>query len=275
MALGNTTTRIIVSIIAIPLIIAAFYYGKIPFLVFTLGIALISFWEFTELVKKKGIHPNFYFGLFSVAVIITNTYFDFTDFKIIIIGISILVLLTELFRNKSSAIMNSGATFLGIIYLGLFSSSVLSIREFFNSSEMLYSEGGYLIISIIVAIWVCDSAAFFLGTAFGKHKLFPRVSPNKSWEGAIAGFVFAIFTMIAAKAIVLDVISLTDAIVIGIIVGTIGQLGDLVESLIKRDAGVKDSSNIIPGHGGVFDRFDSLLFAAPSVYLYMYLFIEF
>ena len=112
-----------------------------------------------------------------------------------------------------------------------------------------------------------------MGTAFGKHKLFPRVSPNKSWEGAIAGFVFAIITMIAAKATVIDLLTLYDAVIIGIIVGIIGQMGDLVESLVKRDAGVKDSSAIIPGHGGIFDRFDSLLLTAPVVYLYLSIFV--
>ena len=122
----------------------------------------------------------------------------------------------------------------------------------------------------MASIWICDSAACFLGTAFGKHKLFPRVSPNKSWEGAVAGFIFAIVAMIAAKAVVLDELNLTDAVVIGFIIGTIGQIGDLVESLIKRDAGVKDSSQLIPGHGGIFDRFDSLLFTSPAVYIYLY-----
>lgn len=274
MALGNTSTRILVSIIAIPVILAACFYGNVPFLIFVLGIGLISFWEFSEIVKKKNIYTNFWVGFFIVSILIINTYYHFFNFKILVVISSVLILLFELFRNRNSAILNVSATLLGIFYIGLFSSTILSIREFFNSSEMYYSEGGYLIISILVSIWVCDSAAFFLGSAFGKHKLFPRVSPNKSWEGAIAGFVFSIITMIAAKALILDQITLYDSIIIGIIVGTIGQLGDLVESLVKRDAGVKDSSALIPGHGGIFDRFDSLLFTAPVVYLYIYLFVQ-
>jgi phosphatidate cytidylyltransferase len=118
-------------------------------------------------------------------------------------------------------------------------------------------------------IWICDTAAFHFGVALGKHKLFPRVSPNKSWEGSIFGFIFAIATAVAAKYIVLDYLSLPQSVVIGCIVGIFGQLGDLIESLLKRDAGVKDSSHIIPGHGGAFDRFDSLLLTAPLVYLYI------
>jgi phosphatidate cytidylyltransferase len=153
--------------------------------------------------------------------------------------------------------------------MGIFGSTLVGIREFYPDINGLYNNGGYLIISILATIWICDSAAFFGGTALGKHKLFPRVSPKKSWEGAIFGFVFAILAMILAKNIVLDFITLKDAIVIGFIIGTLGQIGDLTESLLKRDAGVKDSSNLIPGHGGIFDRFDSLLFSSPIIYLYL------
>lgn len=269
MALGNTATRVIVSIIAIPLILLVCIYGEIPFLIFVLGIALISFWEFTQLVKNKNAHLNFIIGIAAVLLIVLNAYFNFINFQIFIIGFSVILLLVELFRNKDSAILNIGVTFFGVFYLGLFASTIILIREYFSHSAILYSEGGYLIISILVSIWICDSAAFFVGTAFGEHKLFPRVSPNKSWEGAIAGFVFAIISMIVAKALLLDLLTLFDSVVIGVIVGIIGQMGDLVESLVKRDAGVKDSSALIPGHGGIFDRFDSLLLTAPVVYLYL------
>jgi phosphatidate cytidylyltransferase len=123
--------------------------------------------------------------------------------------------------------------------------------------------------SVFAIIWICDSAAFHVGSALGKHKLFPRVSPQKSWEGAGAGLIFAILSALAAKYLVLPFLPVAGAIVIGTIVGTIGQLGDLTESLMKRDAGVKDSSTLIPGHGGAFDRFDSVLLVAPCVYLYL------
>ena len=274
MALGNTSTRIIVSIVAIPLIIAACLYGEIPFLIFTLFIGLAAFGEFSKMVKNINARVNIILGYLAVAVIILNSYFNFTDINTILIGSSVLILLAELFRNKDSAIINIGTTLLGVLYFGILASTILLLREHFSRENILYAEGGYLIISILVSIWVCDSAAFFLGSAFGKHKLFPRVSPNKSWEGAIAGFVFAIIAMIVAKFYFIDFLTIFDAIVIGVIVGTIGQMGDLVESLIKRDAGVKDSSALIPGHGGIFDRFDSLLLTAPAVYLYLHLFVK-
>jgi phosphatidate cytidylyltransferase len=107
------------------------------------------------------------------------------------------------------------------------------------------------------------------GFVTARHKLFPRVSPNKSWEGAVAGFVAAVGAALGAKYLVLEYLTPGAAVVIGALVGVFGQLGDLIESLLKRDAGVKDSSHLIPGHGGVFDRFDSLLLVAPLVYLYL------
>ena len=118
-----------------------------------------------------------------------------------------------------------------------------------------------------------SSAAFFGGTALGRHKLFPRVSPNKSWEGAIFGFLFAVITLILLKPVILNFLNWTNILVIGAIIGVVGQIGDLIESLIKRDAGVKDSSKLIPGHGGIFDRFDSILFTAPVVLLYLKYFL--
>jgi phosphatidate cytidylyltransferase len=264
--LSNTTIRILVSIIAIPAIVLASYFGSYYFYVFVLGIGVISYYEFWILVKKKDVSANLYIGLFAVALIITNSLLKIIDFHSLILILLVVITLVELFRNSGSAVLNLGISLLGILYIGIFSSSLIFLREFYITD---YTKGGFLIISILASIWVCDSAAFFGGNALGKHKLFPRVSPNKSWEGAIFGLVFAIITMIAAKIIVLDYLSWIDVFILGIIVGIIGQVGDLIESLFKRDVDVKDSSNLIPGHGGVFDRFDSLLYTAPVVFLYL------
>jgi phosphatidate cytidylyltransferase len=266
MSISNTTTRIIVSVIAIPAIVLACYFGEYYFFAFVLGIGIISYYEFWLFVKNKDINANLIFGIISVGVIITNSYKSFIAYYPLLITILLLLTIIELFRNKKSAIINLGTTLLGILYFGLFASALLSIREMY---QVDYTQGGLLIISIFASIWICDSAAFFGGTALGKHKLFPRVSPDKSWEGAIFGLLFAVIAMVISKAIVLDFLSWFDVITIGLIVGIIGQIGDLIESLFKRDAGVKDSSALIPGHGGIFDRFDSLLYTAPAVLLYI------
>ncbi|MBU2507633.1 MAG: phosphatidate cytidylyltransferase [Bacteroidetes bacterium] len=269
MSLSNRSVRVVVSVIAIPLILLICFYGKIPFLFLTLIIGLVSFYEFGVMNRNKENFVNRIPGLLSVGIIILNSYEHFIDFNNLVLAIVPLLLILELFRNRTSAINNLGSTLLGIFYIGLFSAALLGVREFYSNSELVYSRGGLVIISMLITIWVCDSAAYFLGTAFGKHKLFPRVSPNKSWEGAIAGFVFSIITVIALKSLLLDFFDWADIIVFGVIVGIAGQSGDLIESLIKRDAGVKDSSALIPGHGGIFDRFDSVLYTSPLLLLYM------
>ncbi len=211
-----------------------------------------------------------------------------------LLAITLLVVMAvlsivELFRNNGSALLNLAVTVMGILYISLFFGTLIGLRELFVPLDFpmlryftsessftdpaavasVYRWGGYMVISLFAIIWICDTAAFHVGGALGRHKLFPRVSPNKSWEGAVAGFVAALLAAAAAKYLVLEFLTLGSAVLIGAIVGIFGQIGDLVESLLKRDAGVKDSSTLIPGHGGVFDRFDSLLLVSPLVYLYV------
>ena len=200
-----------------------------------------------------------------------------------------VILLVELFRNKPQAIMNAASTVFGVSYVSLFLGTLVGIRELFvpadfpvyahfqvaglpvtpEMEQTIYRWGGLTVIAIFASIWICDSAAYFSGRAFGRRKLFERVSPKKTWEGAIAGFVGAVLAFVAAKALVLPYLSLSSAIICGSIIGVFGQLGDLAESLMKRDAGVKDSSALIPGHGGILDRFDSLLFVSPLLFFYL------
>lgn len=200
-----------------------------------------------------------------------------------------LVLLVELFRNKPTPARNIGATLFGVCYVSLFMGSLIGLRELFIPADFpvylhfdvhgpgvtpdvaatVYAWGGYTLIGLFAAVWLCDSAAYFAGRAWGKHKLFERVSPKKTWEGAIAGFIAAVLAFVVAREIVLPYMSLANALVCGATVGVFGQLGDMVESLIKRDSGVKDSSDLIPGHGGVLDRFDSLMFVAPLLFVYL------
>lgn len=272
--MNNLSTRVIVALIGVPLIVIVSLLGKIFFLIFILAIGLISYYEYSKMVRNKHSYPNKLIGYLSVGLIIINEYKNFIDYHIFFLILIGLLLLLELFRNKESAIANLGSTLLGIFYIGFFAAAIINLREFYSDSIFTYNQGGYLIISILISIWICDSAAYFIGSAYGIHKLMPRVSPKKSWEGAVAGFVFSIAGMIAAHELLLDFMQLQDAIAIGFIVGIFGQIGDLIESLLKRDVHVKDSSSIIPGHGGIFDRFDSLLFTAPIVYLYLTIFVK-
>ena len=269
MSTSENLKRVLVSIVAIPIILVATYLGGYYFLALVIIISLMSFYEFSLIVRNKNAYPNLFLGELIILFFLLNQFKTFIDAYSLILLSSLLLLMMELFRNKGSAILNLGVTFLGIFYIGIFSTTLIALREFYSILDGNYIYGAYLVISIFASIWIGDSAAYYSGTAFGKHKLFPRVSPKKSWEGAIFGFIFSIVTMILAQFIILDFLSILNALVIGIIIGAIGQIGDLVESLLKRDATVKDSSSFIPGHGGFFDRFDSLLFSAPVIWMYL------
>ena len=267
--------RVVVAIIAIPIILIAAYLGGFYFFSFVAIIALLSFYEFYLLVKNKNVNANLLIGEIIIFFLLLNQLVNFINLISLMIISSLLVLTIELFRNKGSALLNLGVTYLGIFYIGLFSSTIIALRELYTNSDIYYINGAYLVISILASIWVGDSAAYYFGTAFGKHKLFPRVSPKKSWEGAIFGFIFSSGTIILMKIFLLNFLTITNAVIIGVIIGIIGQIGDLVESLVKRDSSVKDSSSLIPGHGGFFDRFVSLIFCAPVIWMYLKYFSDF
>jgi len=206
-----------------------------------------------------------------------------------IFGLMLLALIIELFRREGLPFVNLGATVLGVFYVAFLLGTLIGIRELFPAEfpvhrffpevvgiavpESIQNKinqwGGLTVVSLFVTIWMCDTAAYFVGLSIGRHSLFSRVSPKKTWEGAVGGFVFAVLTSFVLQKLLIPYLTSVDAIVIGAIVGVFGQVGDLIESRFKREAGVKDTSSLIPGHGGALDRFDSLIFVSPIVYLYL------
>ncbi|MGB9663893.1 MAG: phosphatidate cytidylyltransferase [Ignavibacteria bacterium] len=263
----NLFQRVLVSIIAIPLILLIVYLGKVYFTLFISVIVFLTLYEFFKLSEHKGAKPDYFSGfLFSALVIVlfyTNQLNYFLPLTFLLLAITSIFNLT---KTENNAFLNVGVTVFGSILLSLFYSTLIGIREKFVDD---YSKGAFVIMTILAAIWICDSAAYFGGTAFGKHRLLERISPKKSVEGAIFGFVFALLTFVVGKFTVINFLNWNDVIYMGLVVGVIGQIGDLVESMFKRDVGVKDSSNLIPGHGGILDRFDSLLFVSPFIYFYL------
>jgi len=176
----------------------------------------------------------------------------------------VITLFIEMGRDKLNPTRNMGITILGIMYVPVLLGSVIALRNL----DTVYST--YFTVSMVVAIWICDSVAFIFGMKWGQKKIFPRVSPNKSWVGSLAGLVstFVVFYGLHVQGILPD-LTLLDVVVFSIITGFFGQAGDFAESLLKRDAGVKDSGKLLLGHGGVLDRFDSIIFASPLTYAYL------
>ncbi|MDH4222274.1 MAG: phosphatidate cytidylyltransferase, partial [candidate division Zixibacteria bacterium] len=166
-------------------------------------------------------------------------------------------------------IENLSSFLLGWLYVAVFFSFLILIRELPKSIGIEYRIGGFWVIFLFICLWLTDTLAYFIGAPWGKHKILPGISPKKSWEGAMGGIIGAILSAFLAKGLFLKDISLFSLIPLSILIGVFGQVGDFVESSFKRTANLKDSSHIIPGHGGILDRFDSLLFSAPLVYYYL------
>ena len=272
MRYGELGKRVAVAAVAIPFLFVIILWGKIPFLILVDIILVLALWEFYGLVEQKGFNPSKFFGITAILFLSWILYFyGIQHAAAAVFAILIVLLIFELFKGRPNPIANAACTLLGILYIFLFSSLIL-IRELPSGSASTYRSGGWIVILIFSTIWICDTAAYLLGARFGKHTLFKRVSPNKTWEGAIAGFIFGLIAAVGLGHLFVPTLSIVDYIVIGSIVGLFGQISDLIESLLKRDAGIKDTSNILPGHGGFLDRFDGPLFVGPLVYIYLLIF---
>lgn len=268
------------ALVGIPALVGIILYGGVAFLGLIVLASSIGLWEFYRMAEQKGMFPNVVLGIVSGALM-QILFFKFSSEMFVgilssntmaagaLTLLSVTALLTELFRGKPNAMLNIASTVGGVAYVALFFQCLLGIRMMPGILGMSGDMGGYFILTVFIAIWLCDTAAYFAGRAFGRHKLFERVSPNKTWEGAIAGAIAAVGGCVAVAAWLLPSLPVMHAVALGAIAGTIGQAGDLAESLLKRDAGVKDSSQILAGHGGVLDRFDSILMVSPVIYWYI------
>ena len=267
--ISNLWKRILVGVMAIPLILLAAAKGGLLFLLFVDAVIAIGVVELFALERAKGMQPNRVLGVLGALGLSWAFFFGQSDVVVLVLmGIVVMLFTVELGRKEAgSALMNVGGTLLGVLYLGAMGGAMLLIRE--EAGGLSYSESGRVVMLLLMMLWAMDTAAYFVGRPFGRHKLFPRVSPKKSVEGAVGGSVGALLVAIVGAYTFTSFLPMGHHIALGVIVGIGGQVGDLAESLLKRDAGAKDSSTLLPGHGGVLDRFDSLFFAGPLAYGYL------
>lgn len=263
--------RVIVAVIAIPILLFLILKGGNWFFALIVAIALIGQWEFYKMSEAKKNYPQKNTGYLISIAILFGIQFGFTsNYVIPLIILTLFILfLSEMFINQGSVLLNVSLTISGVVYPVMFLVSLLYVRNHLNI--IIGEKAGIFTMAIFVSIWICDTFAYFFGKQFGKHKLFPRVSPKKSVEGAVAGLIGAVLTFFLVNKVGGLNLPWIIVIISGLIVGVFGQIGDLVESWFKRDAQIKDSSAILPGHGGILDRFDSLLFISP-LFLLLYLF---
>lgn len=268
MVKSNLFVRTITALIGAPLIIVALMLGpiwlwKLIILIFTIGglyeifnMTAIRFPEYKDL-KPAGM----IFGtIVALIILFKNSYLMFLP-GMFTIGGTIYFLFY--FKNIEKVVERIGYFVLGILYVAFLMPYLGMLRE-----VKIY-DGRYLIILVFLITWGNDTFAYFAGKAFGKHKLYEKMSPKKTIEGALGGLAGGILLSIGAKYTFLTELTLIDAVLLSAVAGALGQMGDLVESMFKRYFGIKDSSNLIPGHGGILDRADALLFTVPFTFYYV------
>jgi phosphatidate cytidylyltransferase len=266
--------RLVVILLGVPCLYVITDRGGIFFLVLVDLIILMGLREFYFLMKAKGYEPFEALGYFCALAISWYAWHQGVVVPLILTASLLAIMIREIFRQKiSRSLAHMAVTVFGIMYVGWLGSHLVLLRQLPESMGMEDAIGGRLVLFVALMTWATDTAAYLFGVAFGRHKLIPRISPNKTVEGAIGGlFGAALVGWLLTRGMV-SFITPFAGIMLGLVVGVMAQLGDLVESLIKRDVGIKDSAELIPGHGGVLDRFDSMLFTAPVVYYYFRFFI--
>ncbi len=266
--------RVISACVLVPVVVLSAIYGGLPFLFVVLIICGFSAWEFGRIFDQHdGIRTPLILLVLSVLVLILARWFIGINasHRTLTFCIMAAMLCGTILCEKD--VPKSALSFVvlttGMVYIGWLGGYMISLRQL--------PDGEIKFLMVICMVWANDVGAFFVGSAIGKHKMFKIVSPKKSWEGFFGGMLFTMLASVLAQLLippVHNIVNILQILILSTAVSISGPLGDYGESMIKRCYNVKDSSNLIPGHGGFFDRFDSCFFAMPVAY-YVFEFIQF
>jgi len=279
--LKNLTKRTITGIFLVIIVLGGIWLHQFSYVFIGALLLSGSIYEYYLLVETKVAVPQKLTGIitaltiYTVSVLVAAGLID-SLFYLLVMAELMMIMITELFRRQEQPTSAMAHTIFGIIFISVPYSLFPYMAFGYEGTETILSGGitpfsPGLMLGFFVLSWSFDTGAYLFGSWFGKHKLLKRLSPEKSWEGFFSGLII---TVLIAWPVSLW-INITDIkgwIIIGIIISLSGTLGDMLESMIKRDAGVKDSGSLLPGHGGILDRFDSLILSLPFVFLYMILF---
>jgi phosphatidate cytidylyltransferase len=267
--LRRTLTSLGIFVIGFP----ALLLGGIPYFLFMGFLLVAAAWEYVDLFCAAETRPSRWLVVGGVLAIITARYY-FPGYAISIFTFIILALmaahLVEYERGREHAGLDFGVSVSGLAYIGWVGAYLLDLRQLEN--------GGWWVMFVLPCVWLADSGAYLLGSAYGKHRFAPRLSPKKTWEGYAAGAFTALLTggFLAYAYSTWGPLNLPiwAGALFGLTVGLLTPLGDLGESMLKRQAGMKDSGNIFPGHGGAFDRLDSWIWGAVLGYYFITWFVR-
>lgn len=267
----NKIMRIVTGVIFSIIALLCLFMGGLPILGFLLVVIFLGSVEYVKILRTKGFHPSLSLILLTDLAFAILIFFRRFDLLPSIISLAIMAsFLMVLFMGRQPYIVNVATTVLGFLYCGWLPCHLLLIRQIsadrINAFQIGTNEGLWLVIFVFLIVVATDIGGYYFGSKFGKHKLSPVISPKKTVEGALGATIMAL--IVASFGVFYTKLTLLHALIAGLLITISSQLGDLSESLVKRDAGVKDSSNILPGHGGILDRTDGYLFALPVAYYY-------
>jgi phosphatidate cytidylyltransferase len=262
--------RTISGLIYLIIIIGSLFMGEFAFGAVLLFIGILAMIEFSQLSNGSWRSLYTYFVLFAGGMIFILSFLIASQvihwyWMIIVPMVPVLLFIIAMYSLRQNVVNKIALSFLGIAYI-IIPLALINYIIFPDSNNNEYTHR--VILGILSLVWVNDTGAYIVGVPFGKHKLFPRLSPKKSWEGFAGAAIFTLLASVWLNRLV-GALSRTDWIIFACIVSVFGIYGDLAESLIKRDVNKKESGNLIPGHGGILDRIDSLLFVIPVSFLYM------
>lgn len=264
--------RLLTAVIVLPFLIASILISWLWWLFVLLAAAamVLALWEFYLLSKRLQLKPDSVAGFVAGAALITislqhEPWLNFFLFLVVIMVLVIVTLITNMLRGApfDKMIASSGATILGVLYVALLGTHLVLIRTGFTPDL-----SRHLLSFFFLVLMGSDAGAYYIGRAFGKRKLAPKISPGKTWEGVFGGVAAALAMATLAHFWFFRELPLKWTLPLAFAMSIVGILGDLVESALKRSASAKDAANILPGHGGLLDRLDSLLFNAPLIYYF-------
>lgn len=265
------TQRSITALILVILIAGAVCAGRYGFYSLVMIIDLLTLFEFYRLFQSDALHPRIAEGcLLSASLLVTVIAMIEGGNRLLLLinlPVAFMIFVLELFRNARFPFLNLAITFFGILYISVPLCFFIWV-PFLSSTLTRYQY--QLVLGFFIMLWASDTGAYFVGKLTGRHHLFKRLSPNKTWEGAVGGLLAAVIAAFS-NAIWLSVIDWWCWITMALIIVVTGITGDLIKSMLKRSLGLQDSGRILPGHGGMLDRFDSLLGSAPFVASYLLL----
>lgn len=264
--------RIVTGTALIVLAVTLILLSKWAMALLILPVGIFGAFEFYRLAEAKGLKPSISNGIFSVsllylsALIVPHNRLDMLSAVIAFLIIATMFVFVIKKDVAASSFVDAAVTVMGYIYIGFF-SLIFCIREVPGTiavGRFAIEQGGAMVLLLVFASCFTDIGSYFFGKLFGKHKLCPHISPNKTVEGSVGGILTGIaVSLLIGKLLSFNII---DAMWFGLVISTVAQMGDLWESLIKRDASVKDSGSALPGHGGILDRFDSLFLTTPLAF---------